>query len=71
MSSPAKCRSCGADIFFIRTPNGRQTPVNAQLVEGDVVWIQQEDKTWKLDKGLGYVSHFATCPHAQKHRKSR
>lgn len=55
------CRSCGEDIVFLRTAAGRPMPVNADTVEpGDTDYEHGR-----------HVSHFATCPAADQHRKPR
>jgi hypothetical protein len=52
------CRSCGAEIVFLRTASGNKTPVNAETVEpGDVDY----------EPGR-HVSHFSTCPQASAWR---
>ena len=59
------CKSCGAEIEWIKTPNGKKCPIDAKA-----------KKVWVLDKLLnnwflcdGHESHFATCPNADMHRK--
>ncbi|MDE6053237.1 MAG: hypothetical protein K2G55_05645 [Lachnospiraceae bacterium] len=79
----SKCKNCGHRIIFIRMKSGKSMPVNEQLVnykledkgkdkivtpEGDVVSCISGVDASEAD-GYGYVSHFATCPNAQKHRK--
>lgn len=71
------CRSCGAAIHWVVTPAGKRMPVNAGLV----TVVKNESKRIVLitEKGetisdaqpgdKGYVSHFATCPNARRHRK--
>lgn len=60
------CASCGAEIHWITTENGAAHPLDAK-----------PEKRWVVDRNdVGriidtYVSHFATCPDAQKHRKER
>lgn len=78
-----KCKSCGQRIRFVRMKSGRSMPVNEQLVnykledkgkdkivtpKGDVVSCISGVGVDEAD-GYGYISHFATCPNAQKHRK--
>ena len=78
-----KCKSCGQRIIFVRMRSGRSMPVNEQLVnykledkgkdkivtpEGEVVSCISGVNADEAN-GYGYVSHFATCPNAQKHRK--
>lgn len=53
------CRSCGEYIAFLKTASGKSMPVDAESVtEGDE----------EFDKDV-HVSHFATCPDANKFRK--
>lgn len=55
------CRSCKADIVFLRTPSGKTMPVNADTVEpGDT----------EYERGK-HVSHFSTCSNADNHRRPR
>lgn len=73
----AKCSSCGADIIWARTESGRRIPLDAAPVDPTKV-----DGAGFLENGVArfgafelppgtprYVSHFATCPHAARHRK--
>ena len=79
-----QCRSCGAEIKFIKLKSGKWNPVDPQkrtLVEGDgtevIVTDSGEVVTGRfasLEEGAnrsGYISHFATCPNADSHRKGR
>lgn len=77
----ARCRSCGAEILFIKTGKGMM-PVNAEPVQfnyqlgakdrvvtgnGEVLPADiRED-----GKERGWISHFATCPDASKFRKRK
>lgn len=79
----AVCKSCGAEILWIRTRSGRLMPVNRKrcfFIEnrsgnetfvtegGDVVrGARTAQKT--LPAMVGYTSHFATCPNAAAHRR--
>lgn len=78
-----QCRSCGQRILFIQMKSGKSMPVNEAFVNyklepggkerivtpvGDVVACVSGVDASEAD-GYGYVSHFATCPHAKKHRK--
>ena len=68
------CRSCKKPIKWVKTVAGKSMPIDAApsltgtlVLEGDHVHTQRpEDRT-----GLRYVSHFATCPSSETHRKSR
>lgn len=80
----AKCRACGAEIMFIKTIAGKTMPVDAKslyfvpdasgtpyvLIDGTVgrgLAASQDEPGAKI----GYISHFATCPEADKFRKPR
>lgn len=79
------CRACGAPIRFIKTVGGKTIPVNPEEVpywqqaggaskivtpNGEVVSAVLEGDQQKAT-GIGYISHFATCPCADQFRKPR
>jgi hypothetical protein len=54
------CKSCGAQIVWMKTATGKNMPVDAESVEkGD----EQFDHT-------RHTSHFSTCPNAKQHRRN-
>jgi hypothetical protein len=56
-----KCSSCRADIVWLQTSSKRNMPVDASsFTPGDIEFDSKK-----------HVSHFATCPNADKHRSSR
>lgn len=55
-----RCRSCRAKIIWFKTDAGKNMPIDADTVE-------PEDDELDLKR---HVSHFATCPDANLHRKS-
>ena len=78
----AKCKSCGAEIRFIKMKSGKFNPVDpykrtikkdgghevlitesGELIQGTFASYEEGAN------GSGYVSHFATCPNANYHRK--
>lgn len=76
----ATCRSCGAVIEWVKTERGRNMPVDPEYIEWEsakpgTVVITDTGKTfaahglppWSNFKGR--VSHFSTCPEANKWRK--
>lgn len=77
----SKCKACGAEIIWIKTPNGKNMPCNAQKIpykntfpKGDLVLVTPEGKiargTFDLESDTyGYESHFATCPVAGNFRR--
>lgn len=54
-----RCRSCRAKIIWFKTDAGKNMPVDADTVEAD-------DDELDLSR---HVSHFATCPNANQHRR--
>lgn len=69
----ATCKSCGAEIEYIKTPGGKAHPIDAKPEKR---WIEQfikaqyEDHleipsrySWTLMDA--YISHFATCPQSK------
>ena len=75
------CRSCGAEILWIRTLGGKMMPVNPGTVNiregaGYDVLVAEDGRILRgviSDDGgsFGYVSHFATCPGASAHRRKK
>ena len=76
-----QCRGCGADIAFIRTTAGRSMPVdpfsivfvpaggpNTYVMPDGSVKRGREPKSNEdqVETMIGYRSHFATCPAADK-----
>lgn len=59
----AQCRSCGADIVWFRTKSGNRMPV-------DELSTAPADAEHQLDLSR-HKSHFATCPQADQHRRTR
>ena len=55
----SKCRSCDENIVWLKTERGANMPVDADSVD-------EGDELFDYEK---HVSHFSTCPLADKHRK--
>ena len=85
MMKTSFCRACGAEIGFIKTVAGKTMPVNPEEVayeqkaggslkivtpNGEVLSAERPADPQKAT-GIGYISHFATCPEADKFRKPR
>lgn len=77
-----KCKSCGAEIKWIKMKSGKFNPVDPYkrtiikdggrdvLVTDDGELISGTFCAYENGaNGSGYVSHFATCPNANGHRK--
>lgn len=71
-----KCRACDADIFFAPTAAGKSVPLDAKPVENGNYFLDDGGIARVIGKGQFtlvarelYLSHFATCPDAQRFRK--
>lgn len=62
MTKIAKCRSCGEYIVWVKTDADKNMPVDADSFEEGDELLYDKDK---------HISHFATCPNADSHRKSK
>lgn len=81
MSNFSTCRSCGARIIWIKTVNGKAMPCNAEPLTfnrggGPETFVMESGKVerGKRDRDgelTGYISHFATCPNASRHRRRK
>ena len=60
------CKSCGAEIFFARTVNGKTIPMDTKP-EQRFILDESEDFIMALSRKT-YQSHFSTCPNADGHR---
>lgn len=82
MRRTAYCRACGAEIFFIKTENGKTAPVDAEPVTfrpydfGPEMFVMLDGSVRRgrrcdamEGEETGYVSHFATCPNAEEFRR--
>lgn len=80
------CKGCGRQVIWIKTKAGKNMPVDTTLhcyrkdpngkekivtehgdvVTGNIVYASHEEAD-----GMGYISHFATCPQAGNFKKGR
>jgi len=68
MSIPSsRCRSCGAPILWVTMESGKSMPVNPERLR---VVLTNRDYTGGTVI-TGHLPHWATCPHADKHRKTK
>lgn len=58
----SECRSCGAEIVWMKTKNGRNIPVDPETAT-------KGNK--EFEPASGHISHFATCPFADDHRAGK
>jgi hypothetical protein len=59
-----RCRSCHAPIVWLKTKLGKSMPVDVSKDSKFVIGEQEYDPT-------KHISHFATCPNAAEHRKTK
>ncbi len=81
----AKCKGCGAEIIWIKSAGGKSIPCDPENVmywakpkaKGKVVTPNGEviscefsgERDWAT--GIGYVSHWSTCPKGGQFRRAR
>lgn len=80
----ANCSKCHQQILWIKTVNGKNMPVNTRLVtyrvskegkerivtpNGETVSAEIVQSGTQDATGVGYISHFATCPVANTFRR--
>lgn len=78
-----QCRGCGGRVLWIKTKAGKNMPVDTVIhyyrkdpdgkekivtQEGNVITGTIVDTPEEAD-GMGYISHFATCPKARNFKK--
>jgi len=82
LGARGRCRSCKAPIIWVKTEKGLRMPVDPEPVSNGnlllrqrlyhiplALYISKANKPSPEEKR--YVSHFATCPEAEKHRRVR
>ena len=75
-----QCNSCRAEIIWIKTPAGKNMPVDATASDSGTVEIvnypdarihnKYDAEVARIAGKKLYTSHFATCPNARQHRRS-
>lgn len=74
----SKCRSCDAELVWAVTVNGKRIPLDAEPAERPQGLFRLEAPPRVGEAPLAvsvageyvYISHFATCPNADEHRKA-
>lgn len=71
--SRAVCRSCGAEVIWVKTPRDQNIPLDVEQVPGGNIELRAGLAfVVPAEEGVRrYLSHFATCPNADKHRQRR
>jgi hypothetical protein len=63
-----QCRTCKADIVWLRTKAGKSMPVNVQPTAAPFRGPTAGETAYKHGE---HQSHFVTCPQRDEHRRSR
>lgn len=63
---PDRCRSCRTPIKWIKTPSGKNMPVDLASRETRVAIVGDVGVTTTT-----YICHFVTCPNANRHRRAK
>lgn len=84
LSKSPHCRCCGEEITFIKTVKGKSMPVNPESVYfvpagGPNTYVMidgsirrgREPRPDDRATIIGFISHFATCPEADRLRNQR
>lgn len=63
-----KCRGCGAEILWAKTLSGKNIPLDTKAPVFMVTMDEVEGQKKPMALGIksGMVSHFSTCPDADK-----
>ena len=64
----AYCKSCGANIVWSKTEAGKAAPLNQPPEKRFIMFIKPDGCEY-VKMVETWVSHFATCPDANQHRK--
>lgn len=78
----SRCRSCGADIIWIKMASGKAMPCDAdpipycEVFSGGMKLVTKNGEIVQgaydgTSENVAYQSHFATCPDANKFRKRK
>jgi hypothetical protein len=71
------CKSCGAEIIWAKTKNGKAIPIDAEpCKDGNIslyneMAIVMDMREIAFYDGPLYTSHFVTCPQADEYRSKK
>ena len=73
IKGPSFCRECRTQIHWVKTPRGKNMPLDMHRVAGGNVEVDENNQAVFVRKdGLPhFISHWATCPDADKFRKKK
>lgn len=64
------CKGCGADIYFMKTKNDKLIPVDMKTIDVIDRVAMDNGRDVLFDSKRGHISHFATCPKAERFRRN-
>lgn len=78
----ARCRSCGEEIVWIKMKSGKSMPCNAKAIpyretfSGGLKLVTEEGNVINgnydgTSEDYAWISHFATCQYADRHRRRK
>jgi hypothetical protein len=70
MGSRAYCKSCGAEILWVLTVNGKKMPLSVSSLEQRFI-VSAESEEMRASSRRTYRSHYSDCPNAAQHRSER
>ena len=71
----SQCSKCNKHIYWVVTENGKNMPIDSYPSDnGNIIFVNELAHVLKKgepvpDGARRYVSHYATCPHAEHFRK--
>jgi hypothetical protein len=68
MGSRSYCRSCGAELLWVQLASGKRMPLDVGSMEQRFI-VSGATEPMSGSARRTYLSHFATCPNAEQHRK--
>jgi hypothetical protein len=74
VAEPTTCTSCGAEIEWAVTAAGKRIPLDVgDTPDGNLVLLEDGRAIHRSPATTGTPrrAHFATCPHARRHRRPR
>ena len=75
MNQIVSCKSCGAPIFYVASERGNNMPLNSKpekrvVLTNEAGYLVKNASEVSVGRVVDvYISHFATCPNANKHRR--
>ena len=79
----SRCKACGVDLIWIKMKSGKVMPCNPGVMyykadpAGSAKIVTQDGRVLSAElceskrgaDGIGYISHYAVCPGAERFRR--